>query len=71
MKNIVYQIIGTFIGVLIGTGLLFTFKAYLALPTVYTSNTTGKCVMIELGNGKKVGCERLKEFDRYENIWVK
>lgn len=43
---------------------------YLSLPRVYTSYTTGECVGIVLDNNTRLSCDRLPEFNRYENIWV-
>lgn len=51
--------------------LMQSLNGWLDLPTVYTSNSTGRCVKIELSDGSIVGCDRLKEFDKYENVWVK
>jgi hypothetical protein len=48
----------------------YVVKETLTLPEVYTSYTTGECVAIILEDGTRVGCERLSEFPKYENVWV-
>ena len=48
----------------------YVVKEALTLPEVYTSYTTGECVAIILEDGTRVGCERLGEFPKYENVWV-
>ena len=71
MRDLTEGLVSIVVGVALIAFLVLTVKGYWELPTVYTSHTTGACVKIELSDGSTVGCESLKKFDRYENVWVK
>lgn len=71
MKYIVEGIVSIAVGVTLIAFVVLTVKGYWDFPTVYTSTTSGACVKIELPDGSIVGCENLKSFERYENVWVK
>ena len=71
MRTIFKTFCGLFIGAAIGSTLgallIWLIPEY---PDVYTSYSTGECRGIVF-KGERLSCDRLPDFPKYNNVWVR